>query len=131
MKDKFTLPPNVYYYKEHTWVTKVDDNVKVGITDFAQDNLGDIIFIELPEVGATFNQGEVFGQAESAKTVSSLFMPISGEVLSVNHELEDSPERVNEDPYGVGWMILVRPTDLNQKNELLSNSDYLKMIKES
>ncbi|HBV88243.1 MAG TPA: glycine cleavage system protein GcvH [Desulfosporosinus sp.] len=131
MQDKFSLPSDVYYYKEHTWVKMVEDSVKVGISDFAQDNLGDIIFVELPEVGASFSQGEVFGQAESAKSISSLFMPISGEVIGVNNELEDSPEGVNQDPYGEGWMILVRPTDLNQINELLSNSDYLKMIKES
>lgn len=119
------------YCKEHTWAKLDGDLFIVGITDFAQSQLGDIIFLELPLVGDTFTQGKVFGQAESAKSVSSLYMPISGEVKSVNTDVEDSPDLVNTNPYDEGWLIIVKPTDLSELSALLSEEGYRCLLKES
>jgi glycine cleavage system H protein len=129
-KEKLTLKNDIYYYKEHTWVKVEVDQVRVGITDFAQDQLGEIIFIELPDVGDEFNQGDVFGQAESTKTVSALYMPISGKIISVNDELEDDPEIVNNDPYEAGWMIVIEPKDLDELNGLLNKDEYINLLSE-
>lgn len=129
--DELKFLNDIQYHKEHTWAKVEGELVKVGITDFAQDQLGDIIFIELPQVGDTFNQGEVFGQAESAKSVSSLYMPLSGEIQSVNNEVEDSPENVNTDPYDTGWMIIIKPKDLSKLSNLLSKDGYISLLKES
>lgn len=123
-----TLLSDIHYFHEHTWAKVEDDVVKVGITDFAQDSLGNIIFIELPNAGETYDKGDEFGQAESAKTVSALYMPVSGEIVEVNSELEEAPQRVNEDPYGAGWMIIIKPRNLDEIKELLSKEDYLKQI---
>ena len=129
--EELTFLNDIQYHKEHTWAKVEGDLVQVGITDFAQDQLGDIIFVELPQVGDAFNQGEVFGQAESAKSVSSLYMPLSGEIASVNNEVEDSPEFVNTDPYGSGWMITVKPRDLSELSSLLTKDGYITLLKES
>lgn len=120
----------LYYYKEHTWVKVEGEQVKVGISDYAQDQLGEIIFIELPAVGDDFTQGDVFGQAESAKTVSSLYMPITGVITQVNEELEDDPEIVNNDPYGAGWLITAEIKDSQELKELLTKDSYIEMLKE-
>jgi len=129
--NELTFLDDIHYFAEHTWAKVEGDNIRVGITDFAQDNLGDIIFIELPEAGDSFDKGDEFGQAESAKTVSSLYMPIGGEIISVNEDLEGSPENVNTDPYGTGWMIIVKPNDVNEVKELLSREGYINFLKEA
>ncbi|MFZ7101985.1 MAG: glycine cleavage system protein GcvH [Peptococcaceae bacterium] len=122
---------NLYYYHEHTWARIEDNKVTVGITDYAQDQLGEIIFIELPAAGEEFGQGDVFGQAESAKTVSALYMPVSGKILAVNEELEDDPEIVNTDPYGAGWMIAVEIKDAAELEKLLTKDAYLNLLVEN
>lgn len=122
---------DIYYYPEHTWAKIDKDQIKVGISDFAQDQLGDIIFVEFPNIGDVFAAGEVFGQAESAKTVTSLYLPISGEIVSVNEELDSHPEIVNTDPYGNGWMIVIQPQDLHEVTGLLSKDGYINLLKES
>ncbi|VBB04925.1 glycine cleavage system h-protein [Lucifera butyrica] len=122
---------DLYYHPEHTWVRVEGDIVLAGITDFAQDQLGDIVFLELPSVGDTFAKDDVFGQAESTKSVSALYMPISGEVFAVNDNAEESPDLVNKDCYGEGWMLKVKPRDLEELKELLSREEYLDLLKES
>lgn len=120
---------DIFYFHEHTWA-KVEGNlVKIGITDFAQDQLGNVIFVELPNAGESYSKGDEFGQAESAKTVSALYMPVSGEIVEVNSELEETPQKVNEDPYDAGWMIIVKPSNLDEIKELLDKEDYLAQIK--
>jgi len=119
---------DIFYYKEHTWVKTEGNFIKVGITDFAQNQLGEIIFIELPRVGDEIVTGDVFGQAESAKVVSSLYMPVSGRIVSINNELENSPEIVNANPYGDGWMITVEPKDLVELDNLLNKDGYIDML---
>ncbi|HZK84386.1 MAG TPA: glycine cleavage system protein GcvH [Desulfosporosinus sp.] len=119
------------YCKEHTWAKVEEGLVRVGITDFAQGQLGDIIFIELPQVGEVFNQGEVFGQAESAKSVSSLYMPISGEIKYVNDNVEDSPDLVNTNPYDEGWIIIVKPRNFSEVSALLSEEGYTSLLEKS
>ncbi|ABO49145.1 glycine cleavage system H protein [Desulforamulus reducens MI-1] len=126
---ELTFLNGIHYFHEHTWAKVEGDLVKVGITDFAQDSLGNIIFVELPNEGETFSKGDEFGQAESAKTVSALYMPVSGEIVEVNSELEEAPQNVNEDPYGSGWMIIVKPSNLDEVKELLSKEEYLNQIK--
>jgi glycine cleavage system H protein len=126
--DELHLPGDIYYSKEHEWAAKDDDTVKIGISDYAQDQLGDIVFVELPEVGASFEQGEEFGTLESVKAVSEIYLPMGGEIVAVNSELEDAPELINESPYG-NWIVEIKPTDMDQYDELLSREDYLEMLK--
>lgn len=125
---ELTFPTDIYYFHEHTWAKVEDSLVRVGITDFAQDSLGDIIFVELPNAGETYDQGEEFGQAESAKTASALYMPVSGEIVQINSALEEAPQKVNRDPYGDGWMIMIKPDNMDEINQLLTKEDYLKQI---
>jgi glycine cleavage system H protein len=103
--------------------------VRIGISDYAQDQLGDIVFVELPDVGSTFNKGDEFGTVESVKAVSELYMPISGEITTINETLTDQPELVNTDPYGGGWMIEVKASDPAEMDSLKSKADYLAMLK--
>jgi glycine cleavage system H protein len=126
---ELTFLDGISYHKEHTWAKVEGDQVRIGISDFAQDQLGDIIFVELPQVGDSFARGEIFGQAESAKTVSSLHMPLSGEVLAINNEVEDSPETLNSDPYGAGWLIVIKESDLSEVNTLLDKDGYINLLK--
>ncbi len=121
------VPQELSYTKTHEWVRREDDIATVGITDHAQDELGDVVFVELPEEGATFDAGDSFGVVESVKAVSDLYAPVGGEVVQVNTTLNDSPEQVNEDPYGRGWMIQLRVTD---EGELLSADEYEKLLEE-
>ncbi|MWV64236.1 glycine cleavage system protein GcvH [Halorubrum sp. JWXQ-INN 858] len=107
----FDVPDELRYLESHEWTTVADDAVRVGISDFAQDELGDVVFVELPEVGDEVVADETFGVVESIKAVSDLYSPVSGEVVAVNEDLFDRPELVNDDPYGDGWMIEVAPTD--------------------
>ncbi|MCL6515577.1 glycine cleavage system protein GcvH [Alicyclobacillus sp.] len=118
------IPAELKYSKEHEWVRVEGNRAYVGITDFAQDELGDIVFVELPEVGATVTANETFGTVESVKTVSDLFAPVSGKVVEVNTALTDNPEKVNESPYGDGWMIVVEMTDPGELNALLDADGY-------
>ena len=115
---------SVKYQKSHEWARKDGDLVVVGISDYAQDSLGDVVFVELPEVGATLKQGESFGVVESVKSASDLFMPVGGEIAEVNDSLSDTPETVNESPFGDGWMIKIKPTDVSQYDSLMSAADY-------
>ncbi len=117
-------PTDLLYTKEHEWLRIDGDTGVIGITDHAQKELGDIVYIELPKPGSTFESGEVFGSVESVKAVSELFIPVSGEVLEINDELGSAPERVNADPYGTGWMIRVRPLNTEETGSLLSAEEY-------
>ena len=119
-----TLPEDLLYSEEHEWVKKEGDQVRIGITDFAQSELGDIVFVELPEVGDDIEADEPFGSVESVKTVSELYAPISGKVIEVNEELEDNPEFVNESAYDKAWMIVVEPSDESELDELLTDDEY-------
>jgi glycine cleavage system H protein len=125
------FPDDVRYTDDHEWAGQEGENVKVGITDYAQDQLGDIVFVELPEVGSSYAAGEEFGTLESVKAVSELYMPIGGEIVGINEELTDAPERVNSDPYGGGWMILVKPGDAAEFKALKDRNAYLGPLKGS
>lgn len=120
------IPDNLLYTEDHEWVKLEGDEATIGITDFAQGELGDIVYVEIETEGESLNSGEVFGTVEAVKTVSDLFMPISGEVIAINENLEASPEIVNSDPYGEGWMIKVKVTD--QGDKLLSPDAYRELI---
>jgi len=123
------LPENLLYSEEHEWIEKLDDNkVRIGITEFAQDELGDIVFVELPEEDDDVEVGESFGSVESVKTVSELYSPVSGTVLEVNEDLDDEPEAVNESPYEKAWMIVVELSDTSELDNLLSAADYKAFI---
>ena len=121
------IPEDLQYTKSHEWVLIEGDTVTIGITDHAQDELGDVVFIELPDEGATFDAGESFGTVESVKAVSDLYTPVGGEVVEVNSTLEDAPENINEDPYGEGWIVKLRTTD---EADLLSPEEYEKVVEE-
>ena len=122
------IPENLLYTAEHEWVSYKSSDVIVGITDYAQSQLGDIIFVELPEVGTSIKSGEVFGEIEAVKTVSELYAPISGIVLSINEKLEDTPEKVNLSPYNEGWLIKISPEIPKEKESLLTNISYQNSI---
>ena len=123
------IPENLKYTKDHEWV-KIDGEIAtIGITDFAQQELGDIVYIEIESIGETLDAEEVFGTVEAVKTVSDLFMPLSGEVLEFNAALEDTPESVNDDPYKSGWMIKVKIEDPSQISDLLDFDAYKQLIK--
>ena len=122
------IPEELKYTEEHEWV-RIEDNIAiVGITDFAQGELGDIVYLEIDTLDSQIDSNEVFGTVEAVKTVSDLFMPITGKVVEVNPSLEDKPELVNEDPYGEGWIIKVNITEESQIDSLLSPSDYKNLI---
>ena len=122
------VPSNLKYTKEHEWI-KVEGNTDfVGITDYAQSELGEIVFVEVETIGETLDEGEVFGTVEAVKTVSDLYLPIAGTILEFNVDLEDKPEMVNDDPYGNGWMVKIEVTDLSQIDSLLSATEYEALI---
>lgn len=122
------IPSNLKYTKDHEWVKMDGDMATVGITDFAQGELGDIVYVDVDTVEETVGQNEVFGSVEAVKTVSDLFMPLSGEILEFNEILEDEPEKVNADPYGDGWMIRIRVSDLSETDSLLDAAAYKELI---
>ena len=124
------LPNDLLYSKEHEWVREEGSDLRIGITEFAQSELGDIVFVELPEVGDTIEVNEPFGSVESVKTVSELYAPVSGKVVEVNEALEDNPEFVNESPYDKAWMVIVEPSDDNEMDELLSAEGYKAHVSE-
>ncbi len=122
------IPANLKYTKDHEWVSIDGDVATVGITDFAQKELGDIVYVEVETLDQTLAKDEVFGTVEAVKTVSDLFLPLSGEIIEFNEELESAPESVNSDPYGAGWMIKVKVADLGEVASLLSNEEYKELI---
>ena len=122
------IPEDLKYTKDHEWVRVEGAVATVGITYFAQSELGDIVYVDVDTVGDVVEEDEVFGSVEAVKTVSDLFMPISGEVIEFNDALEDEPEKVNKDPYGAGWMIKIKISDASQIEELLSDNDYKELI---
>ena len=119
---------NLLFTKEHEWLEVNGNEAKIGITNFAQSELGDIIFVELPDVGDSFDQHEVFGTIEAVKTVADLFMPISGEVISINDKIEDEPELINSNPFEDGWIIKIKIKDDAEKDGLLSDKQYNELI---
>ena len=123
-----TYPPNFKYTKDHEWLDVVGDRGKVGITDYAQKQLGDVVFVELPAVGATLKQGQSFGTIESVKAVSELYAPVSGEVVEVNEGLKNKPEQVNADPHG-SWLIAVKMSNAGEAGSLLDASQYADLVK--
>ena len=122
------IPENLKYTKEHEWIRIEGDEAYIGISEFAQGELGDIVFVEVETVGETFDKDEVFGTIEAVKTVSDLFMPLSGEVLEFNEKLEDTPEVINSDPYGDGWIIKISVKDASELDALMSNTEYAAQI---
>lgn len=122
------IPSELKYTKDHEWIKVDGDTITVGITDFAQSELGDIVYVEVETVDETLDADEVFGTVEAVKTVSDLFLPVSGEIIEFNESLEDEPEKVNTDPYGDGWMIKVKCSDISQLDDLLSADDYKNLI---
>ena len=122
------IPSDLKYTKDHEWVRIEGDTATVGITDFAQSELGDIVYVEVETLDETLDAEEVFGTVEAVKTVSDLFLPVSGEIIAFNEELEQEPEIVNTDPYGAGWMIKVKMSDPSQADDLLSDAQYKELI---
>jgi glycine cleavage system H protein len=122
-----SIPDDLQYTKSHEWVRMEEDTATIGITDHAQDELGDVVFVELPEVGATIGAGDSFGTVESVKAVSDLYTPLGGEVVEVNSSLEDAPEKINDDPYGEGWIVKLRTSE---EADLLSPEEYEKVVEE-
>ncbi|WP_019243827.1 MULTISPECIES: glycine cleavage system protein GcvH [Bacillus] len=123
-------PNDLRYSEEHEWVKIEGDKVRIGITDFAQSELGDIVFVELPEVGDSIEADEPFGSVESVKTVSELYAPISGKIVEINEDLNDNPEYVNESAYEKAWMVVIEPSDLSEVEKLMTAEQYAEMINE-
>ena len=122
------VPDQLRYSTDHEWILVEDGRAKLGITDYAQDALGDVVFVELPEVGSVVSVGASFGEIESTKSVSDVYAPISGTVVEVNTDLDDGPERLNEDPYGEGWICVVEMSDTSQLDALLDAEAYRALI---
>lgn len=122
------IPTNLKYTKDHEWIAIDGDVATIGITDFAQSELGDIVYVEVETLDQTLERDEVFGTVEAVKTVSDLFLPLSGEIIEFNTSLERTPETVNSDPYGAGWMVKVKVSDLSQWDDLLDSEAYGKLI---
>ncbi|PTV97919.1 glycine cleavage system H protein [Halanaerobium saccharolyticum] len=125
-----SVKEDLYYSEDHEWVREEEDYLVIGVTDFAQEELGDIVFVELPEVDEEFDKDDSFGVLESVKAVSDTFIPVSGRVIKVNEDLLDNPELINDDPYGEGWLIKVDPADDSELDELLSAEEYAEFIEE-
>jgi len=121
------IPGNLKYTKDHEWISIEGDVATVGITDFAQGELGDIVYVEIEKIGENFSKEEVFGTVEAVKTVSDLFMPLTGEIIDINEELNEKPELVNEDPYGQGWMIKIK-VNSSDISDLLNSEQYKKLV---
>ncbi len=127
--DELNLPEDVRYSTDHEWARAQEDLIVVGISDYAQDQLGDIVYVELPEVGSVLDKGQEFGTVESVKAVSELFMPIAAEVVATNAALEDNPELVNDDPYNGGWMIKVKTSGADALDTLMDRAAYVTLLK--
>ena len=126
---ELNFPDDVRYAESHEWARSEGESIKVGISDYAQDQLGDIVFVELPEVGDTLGKGEEFSTVESVKAVSELYMPVAGEIVAINDTLEDAPEKVNNTPYGDGWMIEIKAENPSELDDLMDNNAYLGTLK--
>jgi glycine cleavage system H protein len=126
--NELNLPEDVRYSNDHEWAKVTGDNVRIGVSDYAQDQMGDIVFVEMPDVGDTFDAGDEFGTLESVKAVSELYAPIGGEVVAVNEALEDAPELINQDPYG-GWILEIKPENADDVQKLLDREAYLELLK--
>lgn len=125
-----SVKDDLYYSEDHEWVREEEDCLVIGVTDFAQEELGDIVFVELPEVEEKFEKNDSFGVLESVKAVSDTFIPVSGKITEVNETLMDNPELINDDPYGDGWLVKVDPADDTELDELLSAEEYAEFIEE-
>jgi glycine cleavage system H protein len=126
---ELNFPDDLKYTENHEWSKLENGEVTIGICDYAQDQLGDVVFVELPQVGDAFDKGQEFGTVESVKAVSELFIPLGGEVTAVNENLEDTPELVNSEPYTDGWMVKLKPTDASELDGLMTKDAYLDMLK--
>ncbi|WP_321334373.1 glycine cleavage system protein GcvH [uncultured Bacteroides sp.] len=124
------FPQELKYTKEHEWIRIDGDVAYVGVTDYAQEQLGDIVFVDIPSIGETLEAGEVFGTIEVVKTISDLFLPVAGEILAQNEALEEKPELVNQDPYGIGWLVKIKPSADADFDSLLDAKEYKKTINE-
>ena len=129
--NELDVPDDLYYTEDHEWVRMKGENVTIGVSDYAQDQLGDIVFVEMPNSGDQFKKGDEFGTVESVKAVAELYMPIGGEVIQTNQALEDAPELLNQSPYADGWLIEIKPEDVSQLETILDKHAYLKMLKGS
>ena len=127
--NELNLPQDVRYTKDHEWARTDGDKVVIGLSDYAQDQLGDIVFVEMPQPGDVFGKGDEFGTVESVKAVAELYMPVGGEILAVNSALEDTPEYVNQAPYTNGWIIEIKPGYPSELNELMNQDEYVSMLK--
>lgn len=122
------VPDDLRYSKDHEWARLEDGRVRIGITDYAQDALGDVVFVQIPDVGTRVTMGESFSEVESTKSVSDIYAPVSGAIVEANHELADAPQRVNEDPYGEGWLVVIEADDVSQFEQLLDADAYRTLI---
>lgn len=122
------VPEELRYSSDHEWVRVEDGRLRIGITDYAQDALGDVVFVDVPEVGRTVAAGESFGEVESTKSVSDIYAPVAGTIVEANADLADAPERLNDDPYGEGWICVIEPTDADAASELLDAAGYRALI---
>ncbi|HCY85285.1 MAG TPA: glycine cleavage system protein GcvH [Desulfobacteraceae bacterium] len=127
--DELNFPEDVRYTKDHEWAKVDGDTVTIGLSDYAQDQLGEIVFVELPEEGDDFDQGDEFGSVESVKAVSEIYLPIGGEIVAVNEDLEDAPELVNNDCYAGGWLVKIKAADMGEFDSLMDQGAYLDMLK--
>lgn len=127
--DELNFPEDVKYTKDHEWAKLEGDIITIGLSDYAQDQLGEIVFVELPEEGDTFDQEDEFGSVESVKAVSEIYLPVGGEIVAVNEDLEDAPELVNNECYTGGWLVKVKPEDPSQLDGLMDQGAYLDMLK--
>ena len=122
------IKPNLKYTKDHEWISIDGNNATIGITDYAQGELGDIVYVEIESIGDSLNKEEIFGSVEAVKTVSDLFIPVSGEITEMNENLEENPELINDDPYGEGWIIKMKINDSSELNDLLSPEEYKELV---
>ncbi len=125
---RMNVPDELRYSKDHEWARVEDGRIRIGITDYAQDALGDVVFVQLPEVGTRVSVGDSFSEVESTKSVSDIYAPVTGTVVEVNNELADAPQRLNEDPYGEGWLCVLEPDDASQLDALLDAAAYRQLI---
>ena len=127
--EELFLPDDVHYTETHEWVRDEEETVVVGVGDYAQDQLGDIVFVELPGIGDTFEKGEEFGTMESVKAVSEIYLPVAGKIVAINEALSEEPELVNQEPYNSGWMVEIEPDDPDEIQTLMTSSEYMEMLK--
>ena len=127
--EELFLPDNVHYTETHEWVRDEEETVVAGVGDYAQDQLGDIVFVELPGIGDTFEKGEEFGTLESVKAVSEIYLPVAGKIVAINEALSEEPELVNQEPYNSGWMVEIEPDDPDEIQTLMTSSEYMEMLK--